>query len=93
MKSNRRGGFVALLAGLCLLSACESQRPGGRCVGINEDRAPGVKYETSVRNIVVAVIFVETIFVPVIVALKELSCPVEQSQPVTAPAGPQKVDP
>lgn len=62
---------------MCLaLAACESQRPEGRCIGLNDDPGKGVRYEYSVRNIILGIGFVEMIAPPVIVVLKELKCPI-----------------
>jgi hypothetical protein len=77
-----------ICAALLFATACESQRGGKNCIGIGEDKEPGVKYEYSTQNIVVGIIFVETIFVPAIVLLKDIRCPVEAPPtPAAAPAG------
>jgi len=68
---------LTVLAAIALLTACESQRPNGRCVGLNGDPEPGVKYEYSVRNVILGLVFVEMVVPPVIVVLKELKCPVQ----------------
>jgi hypothetical protein len=63
---------------LALMPACQSATEHGECVGIIEEEDPSLKYEASVRNIVLAVIFIETIFVPLVVLLGEVKCPVEK---------------
>ena len=56
--------------------ACRTETEYGKCVGLNDQRDSTLVYRGSTRNIVIAVVFVETIFVPVIVALNEYACPV-----------------
>jgi hypothetical protein len=46
------------------------------CIGAFTDKPANVKYELSLRNAIVGVIFVETIIVPVVVVYKETLCPV-----------------
>lgn len=65
---------------LCLLLAsltgCESQTRYGQCVGVLDDKDPTKVYKASVLNIVLGIIFVETVVVPAVVLLTELQCPV-----------------
>ncbi len=67
---------VAYLAALLAASGCVSETKYGACVGVSDDRDPSLTYKASTRNIVVGVIFVETIFVPLIVLLDEFACPI-----------------
>lgn len=89
-----RAAILCLLLAGATLSGCEDHRKGGRCIGVSDDPEPGVKYEVSVQNIVVGAILIETIFVPIIVLLKEIRCPIEAAaaQPPSAipsPAPPE----
>jgi hypothetical protein len=67
----------AMLATI-LMSSCTSSTPYGECVGLLEQPRPELVYEVDTGNIVLAVIFGETIIVPVIVALEEYKCPVDK---------------
>ena len=66
----------ALLLCVLALGGCTSRTPHGECVGILEEREPELSYRASVWNIVLAVVFSETIVVPLVVVLDEHSCPV-----------------
>ncbi len=70
--------IAAILFGLLAVTStgCESHTEFGECVGINQEKDPDLKYKTSTLNVVLGVIFVETIIVPVIVLLDEFECPV-----------------
>ena len=61
---------------LLLLSGCTTSTPHGKCVGINGTKNPVMRYEYDTTNVVVAVIFAETIVVPIIVLMDELQCPI-----------------
>lgn len=64
-----------------LLAGCTTSTEFGECVGIaDDDRDPGLVYKLSAWNIVLAVIFCETIVVPVIVIADEISCPVAKKK-------------
>lgn len=65
---------VAVLG--ALLTGCASKNEYGDCIGAFDDGEPGMKYKLSIRNTVLAVMFSETIFVPVIVIANETRCPV-----------------
>jgi PBP1b-binding outer membrane lipoprotein LpoB len=69
--------ITALLLAL-LLSGCESSTDLGACIGINDSENPKLVYKYSVQNIVVGALLVETIFVPIIVVLNEIKCPVDK---------------
>lgn len=81
---NRKYLFLGtlLLLSNFLLTGCESARyipEVGKeipCVGAFDDRRnPNFKYEPSARNVILAIIFGETIIVPVIVLLEVTMCP------------------
>lgn len=68
-----------VLALACVLgSACTSETEYGDCVGLGSDdeKDPSLKYEVDVGNIVLSVIFFETVFVPAVVAITEFECSV-----------------
>lgn len=67
---------AVVIACLTLLAGCESRTLYGECVGIDADKDARLEYKLSVRNTVVGFIFIETIFVPVIVLVNETYCPV-----------------
>lgn len=67
---------VCVMAASLLLGACESRTAFGPCVGLNGGEDSTLVYHGSTRNIVLGVVFVETIITPVVVALKEYKCPV-----------------
>lgn len=67
---------LALVVALALVAGCTSETALGGCVGLIGDRDPHLTYKVDTTNVVVGIIFIETIFVPVIVALDELYCPV-----------------
>jgi hypothetical protein len=59
------------------LAACTSETEYGSCIGAFDDPNPDLIYEASTKNIVLAAIFVEMIFPPFLVILKETKCPVD----------------
>lgn len=70
---------VAWLAVAALLAAgCTSKTDFGPCVGVTDDRDPSLTYKVNTLNVVIGVIFVETIIVPVVVLFDELTCPVDR---------------
>jgi hypothetical protein len=62
------------LAGIA--TACTSSTAFGPCVGISDDRDPSLTYKVSAGNIFLAIVFSETIIVPVVVIADEVACPV-----------------
>jgi hypothetical protein len=76
MNTSKLRRFAPLLLLLVMfMSACESSNSYGECIGAFDDPAPGTHYKLSVKNTVLAVIFFETVFVPVIVVANETRCP------------------
>jgi hypothetical protein len=71
-----------LLALLLSAAACTDSTSLGPCVGIDDEqkRDPNLVYEIDTGNVIVAVIFVETVIVPVWVALDETYCPVARKE-------------
>lgn len=79
---------IMLIAGI--VTACDSTKvlEDGKphaCVGAfsDEDREPNVRYRVSENNVVVGVIFVETLYVPAVVLLSETYCPISLRTPDT----------
>jgi hypothetical protein len=68
--------FIALSALVALLTGCTSRTEYGECIGVLQDKKPDLEYKLSGWNTFLAVIFSETIIVPVMVVANEHSCPV-----------------
>lgn len=66
-----------MLATALLLAGCESSRHGVPCIGLTEKEKAGVEYEISTRNAILAVVLVQTLWVPAIVVFAEAKCPVQ----------------
>jgi hypothetical protein len=79
----RRIAASTLAVALLFTTACETSRPLGACIGLNGVPNPKLRYEYSVQNVVIGLVFSETIVVPVVVAMTELQCP---AGPAVAPA-------
>lgn len=67
--------IVAVLM-LGLLAGCTTKTPYGDCIGAFDEKKPGVDYKLSVKNLILAIFFSETIIVPVVVVADEIRCPV-----------------
>ena len=61
---------------LALLGGCASHTEYGDCVGLGEDQDPKLVYKVSAQNLAVGFIFIETVIVPVYVAVDQFYCPV-----------------
>lgn len=70
--------IALILATTLMLTSCTSSTFYGECIGYGEAEEPGLRYEYSTWNIIVGAIFFETIFVPVIIVLNDLKCPVSK---------------
>jgi hypothetical protein len=75
--------IVALMI-LAALAGCTDKTPFGECIGAFDDKKPELEYKLSVKNVVLATIFFETAFVPVIVIAEQTHCPVGAKKPVPA---------
>jgi len=64
------------LLALVLLAGCASDTKYGECVGLGDWQNPKFSYDVSTRNIILGIIFIETIVVPVVVVTGKLFCPV-----------------
>lgn len=74
----KRAVAILMLAfALVSASGCESSTGYGPCIDAAKDDAnPKLVYRLSTRNTVLGIIFVETIFTPIIVLVSETFCPV-----------------
>ena len=69
---------------VALLSGCTSSTQYGSCIGIADDKEPNLQYKLSVWNTFLAIIFSETIVVPIVVLANETYCPVGVKANTTA---------
>ena len=67
------------------LAACTSRTEHGECIGAFDDPDPRLVYRTSARNVAMAVIFVETVVVPIIVVATETRCPTARKDAAVTP--------
>jgi hypothetical protein len=66
-----------LLIVLILLAVgCTEKTAYGPCVGLNDKQDPSKIYKVDSNNLILGIVFFETVFVPVIVAVDELYCPI-----------------
>jgi uncharacterized protein YceK len=68
--------ILAALMIAALLAGCTSSNEYGECIGAFDDKKAGVEYKLSIWNTAMAVIFVETVVVPVVVIANQARCPV-----------------
>lgn len=68
--------ILAILMVAAMLAGCTSKNEYGKCIGAFDNKKPGVEYKLSIWNTVMAVIFVETVVVPVVVVADQTLCPV-----------------
>jgi len=70
--------LTTMLLGLVLFAGtgCDSETSLGECVGVLEEKKPNLRYEYDAGNIILAVIFSQTLVVPAIVIFDSLECPV-----------------
>lgn len=63
-----------------LMAGCETSNNAGPCKGFKvfDDHEPGVAYELSVPNAILAAVFSETLVVPAVWATTVAFCPVSQ---------------
>lgn len=67
--------LLALISALSL-TACTEKTPYGPCIGAFDDKDAKKVYHVNTTNVVVGIIFSETIIVPAVVVLDETLCPV-----------------
>lgn len=66
---------------MALVAGCSSKTEHGECIGVNGKKDPTLQYEFSTKNIIIGLIFSETIIVPVIVVMDQLECPISKVKP------------
>jgi hypothetical protein len=66
---------IAVLALMALLAGCENSTKYGDCIGIGDEEQHNLHYRVSGLNVVMGVIFSETIVVPAVVLFSDLKCP------------------
>lgn len=66
----------------CIVSimGCTTSTPYGQCTGIIGKEKLGLEYKVSVWNLFLAIVFSETIIVPIIVIADNFKCPVQRSE-------------
>lgn len=71
-----RSAILLLVMSSLLMTGCTNRTHYGECIGINDPQVPGVTYKVSTRNVILGIVFIETIVVPVIVVLDDFKCPI-----------------
>jgi hypothetical protein len=68
---------ILLIAIACaFLAGCTSRTEYGDCIGLGDDKNAELQYKVSIWNAFLGIIFVETIIVPLVVAVDKIYCPV-----------------
>lgn len=69
--------LASLLVLAALTTSCQQKNINGQCIGLmdKENKDPNHQYDISLWNVFLAVIFVETIVVPIVVVGYMLECP------------------
>ena len=68
--------LLVALAGV-MLAGCTTRTEYGECVGLDDgSRKPDLHYKLSGWNIAMAILFAETIVVPIVVVVDDLYCPI-----------------
>jgi predicted small secreted protein len=70
--------LIALVLLVIMVAGCTFNTEHGSCIGIQEQENPKYRYQVPAWNVVAAVIFVETLFVPLVVLLSDFKCPMEK---------------
>lgn len=67
--------IAAALAALCL-GACTTETKYGPCIGAFDEKDKDLRYHADGWNVVLGIIFMETIVVPVYIVCENIQCPV-----------------
>lgn len=67
---------LTILLVALMLTGCTTKTQYGECIGAFDNKKPDLEYKLSALNLALAVIFSETIVVPVVVVADETRCPV-----------------
>lgn len=68
--------IAVLLICTMLLAGCTTNTEYGQCIGLGDKEKPNLVYKLSIWNTVLAVIFIETVIVPIWVAVDLAKCPI-----------------
>jgi hypothetical protein len=68
--------YILAIVLMLLVTSCTGHTRYGQCIGIDDVGDQNLIYRPSVWNILIGIIFVETIIVPLVVILTEAECPV-----------------
>lgn len=68
--------LIAMLSLLTILSACSDHTVHGKCLGVLDTKDPAFEYSWSGNNVFWAVVFSETLVVPLVVVFDQFTCPV-----------------
>ena len=74
----RAAAGALLFALMMLFSSCTTKTQYGECVGVGDKQDPKLEYQLDKTNVLLGLVFVETVWVPAVVVLYELYCPVER---------------
>lgn len=69
-----------LLIAALLLTGCTARTEYGDCIGVADEQDPALVYKLDIWNIVVGILFVETIVVPAVVLANQTFCPVDKKE-------------
>lgn len=72
--------YLAILA-LLAATGCKGETEYGECIGLDDTKNPARTYEVSTRNVVWAIIFIESLIVPVVWGLDYVYCPTGNVEP------------
>lgn len=68
---------IILCAAIAIIAAgCTTKTEYGECIGVLQDKKPDLEYKLSGWNTFLAIVFSETIVVPIVVVADEFQCPV-----------------
>lgn len=73
---SKKNILICIMLLFLVSSGCRSSTEFGECTGFMDKDNPNLRYDLSIRNVVIGGLFFSTIFVPVIVAAKQYKCPV-----------------
>ena len=69
-----------ILASILLLAGCSFSNEHGECIGIDDDPKPNLTYEIDTVNAVVSVLFIQSLFIPIVYLLECVRCPTGKAQ-------------
>lgn len=67
--------YLSLLLVLLLTVGCTSSTEFGKCVGVNDRKDSTLEYKYNTKNIILSLLFLETLVVPLVVVFDEIQCP------------------